>query len=220
MSGAAILPFVRRSRETAREPIAGGQVIPLRRVAVTLPPRPESLATCVAWLQEEPAVLAERPVALRALRQLEAELFALPRQGLGLHSIWQESVASACMARLLAVYLGLDAGLLVGAALLHRLGDVWPAAQLADAWQLAPPVTRVLRDWRSSLEESEPGGPEMNPVRAVYLAHLFAVEQLYGEYCTPGIVEVAARELGVPWSVLGAVRAQAAGINRLLGKLA
>jgi hypothetical protein len=219
MSGAAILPFVRRPREQRRDYGGDAVVVPLNRVDVPLPPRPACLPTCVAWLQEDASLLAARPVALRALRQLGVELFELPGQRLGLHRIWHESVATACTSRLLSACLGLDAGLVVGAALLHRLGDLWPAAELAQAWQLAPAITLVLKDWRGSVEHLEPGPVEMNATRAVYLAHLFAVEQLYSQYCVPGIIEVAARELGVPKSVISSIRAEAAGIDLLLEKL-
>ena len=151
MPNGAILPFVRRPREPQQEYSAGALVIPLHRVAQAPPPRPACLPTCVAWLQEDAGLLVARPVALRALRQLETALFAQPGQRVGLHRIWHESLATACTARLLATPLGLDAGLAVGAALLHRLGDLWPVAQLAQAWQLAPAVTQVLQGWRSCL---------------------------------------------------------------------
>jgi hypothetical protein len=219
MSGAAILPFVPRQREPRRQSAAGALVVPLHGVVTAPPPRPAILPTCVAWLQEDAALLSARPLALQALRDLEFELFESPGRAVGLHRIWHESIATACTARLLSAHLGLDAGLMVAAALLHRLGDLWPTEQLAAAWQLAPAVTQVLAQWRHCMDHLEPGPVALTAARAVYLSHLFAVEQLYSDYCTPGIIEVAARELGVPMAVIGSVRAEAAGIDLLLGKL-
>ena len=220
MPEAAILPFVLRRR--AQQPASTGMalVVPLKRRAPSVPVRPASLAHCVAWLQEDPGLLAGRPIAVRSLRRLESNLFAGSEGMVGLYRIWRESVATACIARLLSWRLGLDAGLLVAAGLLHRLGDVWPTRQLAAEWALAPAVTEVLEHWRHSLDGREPGPMGMTPARAVYLAHLFAMEQLYGEYCTPGLLEAAARALGVPGTVIDAVRAEAAGIDSLLDQLA
>jgi len=220
MPEAAILPFVLRRRAPQHVPTGAALVVPLKRVAQPVPARPASLAHCVAWLQEEPAVLAARPLAVRSLRRLESDLFSGSDGVVGLHRIWRESVATACIARLLSWRLGMDAGLLVAAGLLHRLGDVWPSRQLAASWSLAPAVTLVLEHWRHSLDGMEPGPVGMTPARAVHLAHLFAVEQLYGEYCTPGLLEAAARELGVSAKVIEAVRAEAAGIDPLLEQLA
>lgn len=220
MPEAAILPFVLRRRASQLAPTGVALVLPLKRVTQAVPPRPDSLAHCVAWLQEDPAVLAGRAMAVRSLRRLESDLFSGSDGMVGLHRIWRESVATACIARLLSWRLGMDAGLLVAAGLLHRLGDVWPSRQLAASWALTPAVTQVLEHWRHSLDGLEPGPVVMTPARAVHLAHLFAVEQLYGEYCTPGILEGAARELGVPAQVITAVRAEAAGIDPLLEQLA
>jgi hypothetical protein len=220
MPEAAILPFVLRRRASQQASTGAALVVPLKRLAPSVPARPASLAHCVAWLQEDPAVLAGRPIAVRSLRRLESDLFAGSDGMVGLHRIWRESVATACIARLLSWRLGLDAGLLVAAGLLHRLGDVWPTRQLTAEWALANAVTEVLEHWRHSLDAMEPGPVAMTPVRAVYLAHLFAVEQLYGEYCTPGLLEAAARQLGVSGTVIDAVRAEAAGIDPLLDQLA
>ena len=98
-----------------------------------LPARPAGFATCVAYLQEEAGRLAVRPIAVRALQKFRDSLFHAPGRELEMRMLWRESLATACCARLIGLATQLDAPLLTGAGLLHRLEEVLALRSLADA---------------------------------------------------------------------------------------
>lgn len=94
------------------------------------------------------------------------------------------------------------------------------AARLMAAWQLTPEVSNAILGWRSCLDlnAGNNAGP-LSLAQAVYLGHLLAVEQLHSRYCTPGVIDAAALELGVSCDVLDAVRENSAGTDVLLERL-
>lgn len=225
-------------------------LVALERGLEELPPRPAGLFACAAFLLQDAAVLTARPMGLRALRRLRSELFAAPGREPEMHSLWRESVATACTAGILSRQVGLDPALLATAGLLHRMSEVWLLATLARAekvvsvrlqgaamqearvigteqlgarmaalWALNPEVSQAALRWRDCLTDEDEHPVPLTPARAVYLAHLLAVEQLHPDFCTPGIIEAAAAELGVTLQAVDAARTDAAGIGMLLNQL-
>ena len=202
-------------------------MVALERGLEELLPRPAGLFACVAFLLQDAAVLTARPMGLRALRRLRSELFAAPGREPRNAQPLARVRRNRLYGRYLSRQVGLDPALLATAGLLHRMSEVWLLATLARAekvvsvrlqgaamqearvigteqlgarmaalWALNPEVSRAALRWRDCLTRDE-RPVAMTPARAVYLAHLLAVEQLHPDYCMPGIIEVAATELGV-----------------------
>jgi hypothetical protein len=91
--------------------------------------------------------------------------------------------------------------------------------RLVRAWALAPVVSQPLLAWRDCGEDAPAVTPPGRAARAVYLSYLLAAEQLYAGYTTPGVVEAAAEELGIPVTAIAAVRAEFGPVDELLGRL-
>lgn len=214
------------------------------------PERPGGLEACVAHLSGGAQQLAQLPFGQRRLLTLRDSLFTACGREPEMRRLWRETVAAACNAAVLARVLGLDESCITAAALLHRIGEVWLTAALADAealtgarlrgaplrellneqgrhllprlvraWALAPAVSQPLLAWRDCGEDAPAVTPPGRAARAVYLAYLLAAEQLYAGYTTPGVVEAAAEELGVPVTALTAVRAEFGHVDELLSRL-
>ena len=91
--------------------------------------------------------------------------------------------------------------------------------RLVRAWALAPAVTQPLLAWRDCGEDGTAVTPPGRAARSVYLSYLLAAEQLYAGYTTPGVVEAAAEELGIPVTAIAAVRVEFGHIDALLTRL-
>ena len=188
------------------------------------PERPGGLEACVAHLSGGAQQLAQLPFGQRRLLTLRDSLFTACGREPEMRRLWRETVAAACNAAVLARVLGLDESCITAAALLHRIGEVWLTAALADAEALTgarlrgAPLRELLNEQGRHLLP-----PAVTPpgraARAVYLAYLLAAEQLYAGYTTPGVVEAAAEELGVPVTALTAVRAEFGHVDELLSRL-
>jgi hypothetical protein len=208
-----------------------------------LPSRPTGFSACVSYLQDDAHKLASRPIAVRTLLRLRDALFCAPGREVEMRQLWRESLATACTARMVATALGGDAPLLTGAGLLHRLGEVIALRALAEAefytghrlvgtvlretiaardegliarasgqWALSDNLREIIVDWRTNTlpdTRSDAG-------RQLTLAQLVAFEQLHAGQNTPGVVEVACTQMGVPSQVPDELRAMSAGIEALL----
>jgi len=239
MSDATILPFAKPNRRREPRELLGGMLL---RERARLASQPAAFRAAVNSLAGAgPAVAA--PVDLAPLRALRATLFVAPGREPEMHRIWRETLATAVLASLIAAPLQLDRSVMVGAALLHRLDEMLfvtavahaeattplrlrgPAlrrayserdavlAGLLEGWDLDPRIVPAVRDWRSCLDVSEDGGG-FTASRGVYFAHLLAMTRLYPEEGAPGIVELAARELGVPDAVAQTVGDAAHWLSR------
>jgi hypothetical protein len=208
-----------------------------------LPARPAGLVSCVACLQESPGKIALRPFALRTLQRFRESLFHAPGRELEMRLFWREALATACFARVLARSLSLDATLLTGGALLHRLGEVLALRLLADAEfrsgqrffgsmmsELAAArdaslVARAISEWtlagalRDLLlqwREDHSATSSSESARLLAVAQLLGFERVHGEHGTPLVAEAACEELHFPRSILDQARALGAGIEQLL----
>ena len=97
------------------------------------PERPGGLEACVAHLSGGAQQLAQLPFGQRRLLTLRDSLFTACGREPEMRRLWRETVAAACNAAVLARVLGLDESCITAAALLHRIGEVWLTAALADA---------------------------------------------------------------------------------------
>lgn len=93
------------------------------------------------------------------------------------------------------------------------------APRIVRAWALTPAVSQPLLGWRECGEDARSGLPPTLPARLIYLGSLIAAEQLYEGYCTPGLVESAAHQLGLDQDVLLVARGQSADIHALLTQI-
>ena len=211
------------------------------------PPKPPSIPACVAWLQESPAQLGSRQIAVRALDNLRSSLFHAPGRDAEMALLWREALASACFARVVAAQMNYDAPLLTGAGLLHRTGEIAALRALARAetttgQRLVGPVmqqimeshddelvSRVTRSWslpgelRLTILRWRDEQENLNRplcVTLLMMAQALATELVHAATCTPGLVEVAQHSLGLPDGIVTAARAATAGIDSLLGQLA
>jgi HD-like signal output (HDOD) protein len=197
----------------------------------------------VAHLQEQPVRLASQMMALRTLQRFRDALFHAPGREAEMRQLWRESLAAGCYARLLATELTVDAPLLTGAALLHRLGEVLALRALshaefnagqrlsdamleeATAAQSAPLGARAMAQW--SISESLRtllvkwrsdelwSGDEPAP-RHLALAQLLAFEHVHAGRSTPGVVEAAFDQARLPLSLLDLLRGAQPSIEALL----
>ncbi len=246
MSSANVVPFPARNHfETAPR---DARVLQAFRIALTrCPPKPLGLTACVAWLQQPPAQLCNHRIALRALQSLRDSLFVAGDREAEAALLWREALATACFARLLAGETGLDAPLLTGVGLLHRVGELAALRALAHAeretgQRLIGPVmreifaaddgelaSRVTRSWglpgemrlaiiRWREEQESLRRPEC--VTLLMLAQALATELVHAATCAPGLVEAACETLKLSPRLIGQARAQASGITALLEELA
>jgi hypothetical protein len=207
------------------------------------PPKPMGIAACVAWLQEPPAQLGTRPMALRSLQSLRDSLFVAPGRDAEMGLLWREALSTACYARVLAPESGLNAPLLTGVGLLHRAGEVAALRALAQAERetgerLAGPVvqeifnagddelaSRVTRSWglpgelRLSIirwREEQDSLRRPDSVTVLMMAQALTTELVHARTCTPGLVEAAREALQLPMKMVEQAHAAAAGIAALL----
>jgi hypothetical protein len=207
------------------------------------PPKPVGIAACVAWLQEQPAQLGTRPMALRSLQSLRDSLFVAPGRDAEMQLLWREALATACFARVLAPETGLNAPLLTGVGLLHRAGEVAALRALAQAerdtgQRLVGPVvqeifdagddelaSRVTRSWglpgelrltiiRWREEQNSLNRPSC--VTLLMMAQALTSELVHAATSTPGLVEAACEALKLPGRLIGKARESTAGIAALL----
>lgn len=208
------------------------------------PPKPQGIAACVAWLQEPPAGLGTRPMALRSLQSLRDSLFVAPGREAEMQLLWREALATACFTRVLAPECGVDAPLLTGVGLLHRAGEVVALRALAHAeretgQRLVGPVvqeifdagddelaSRVTRSWglpgelRLSIIRWREEQNSLNRplcVTLLMMAQALTTELVHAATSTPGLVEAAGEALKLPARLIGQARAATAGIAGLLG---
>lgn len=208
-----------------------------------IPARPAGFTACVAHLQEDPGRIASRVFAVRSLQKFRDALFHAPGRELEMRLLWRESLAAACFARLLAVELQADAPLLVGAALMHRLGEVLALRSLADAefcagQRLTGPVLqevtaaqneplagRAMTLWALSEElralllqcrEDDVLGSGCDAARYLVLSQLLAIEHVQAGRCTPGLTETACEQAQVPLAPIEIVRGAAPAVDALL----
>jgi hypothetical protein len=170
---------------------------------------------------------------LTALARL---LCSAPARSPELRALWNECVVTASFAVRLAPVLNADAGVSGIAGLLHRLGDLLTlralgtaehaararldAAGKADlcaehaaeqldravrAWGIPPRAAAVAAEWRR-LREFPSAAAEAT---AVYLARLFAIEQLAPQFCAPGMIEHACEEAGLDAARISSFRSAA-----------
>jgi len=239
MSDATILPFAKPNRRREPRELLGGMLL---RERARLASQPAAFRAAVNSLAGAgPAVAAA--VDLAPLRALRATLFVAPGREPEMHRIWRETLATAVLASLIAAPLRLDRCVMAGAALLHRLDEMLFVAAVAhaetttplrlrgpalrrayserdavlegllDGWDLDPRIVPAVRNWRSCLDLGE-DDDGFTASRGVYFAHLLAMTRLYPEEGAPGIVELAARELGVPDAVAQTVGDAAHWLSR------
>lgn len=228
-------------------PIAPGLLTALAAELGRCPPRPAGITACVAWLQESPAQLAARPMAMRALENLRTALFSAPGRDAEMALLWREALASACYARVVAAEMNFDAPLLTGAGLLHRTGEIAALRALARAeastgMRLVGPVmqqimdshddelvSRVTRSWALAGElrltilrwrDEQENLDRPLCVTLLMMVQALATELVHAETCTPGLAEVAQQSLNLPSRLLGGARAATGGIRTLLDQLA
>jgi len=210
------------------------------------PPKPLGVAGCVAWLQESPAQIASRPMALRALQSLRDSLFVAPGRDAEMALLWREALATACYARVLAQAGGFDAPLLTGVGLLHRAGEIAALRALAQAeretqQRLVGPIvqqifdagddelaSRVTRSWglagglrlaiiRWREEQESLRRPEC--VTLLMLAQALTTELVHAATCTPGLAESAREALQLPATMIMQARDATAQIAALVTSL-
>lgn len=211
------------------------------------PSKPLGLTACVAWLQQPPADLCHQKIAMRALQSLRDSLFVAAGREAEVGLMWREALATACFARLLARETGLDAPLLTGVGLLHRVGEITALRALAlaeresgqrligpvmqeifaaDDCELASRVTRswgLPGEWRLAIirwreEQDTLRRPES--VTLLMLAQALTTELVHATTCTPGLVEAAGETLKQPTRLIADARAASGGIVSLLENLA
>lgn len=208
-----------------------------------LPARPAGLPACVAYLQEEPGKVAFRPIGVRTLQKFRESLFHSPGRELEMRMLWREALATACFARQLALSLSMDAPLLTGGGLLHRLEEVLALRSLADAefrsgqrlvgsvlQELAAArdsslITRAIREWtltdalRDLLlqwRQDHTATSSSEAARLLSVAQLLGFELVHAGRSTPFAAEMACEELQFPMPILEQGRSASAGIEQLL----
>lgn len=93
------------------------------------------------------------------------------------------------------------------------------APRIVRAWALTPAVSQPLLGWRDCGQPPRGGLPPTLPSRLIHVGSLLASEQLYDGYCTPGLVDTAAAELGLEPAVLMTARGGTADIHALLAHI-
>lgn len=207
------------------------------------PPKPTGITACVAWLQEPPAQLSARQMALRSLQTLRGSLFVAPGREAEMDLLWREALVTACYSRILAREAGLDAPLHTGVGLLHRAGEIAALRALAQAEretgqrvpgsvmhdisvagddELASRVTRgwsLPGEWRLAIiqwREEQDSLRRPEGVTLLMMAQALTAELVHAATCAPGLAEVAVEALRLPGKMLEQARAGTAGIASLL----
>lgn len=211
------------------------------------PPKPNGLAACVGYLQEDAAQIPGRQMGMRALQNLRGSLFNAPGREAEMSLLWREALATACYARVVAGLCHFDAPLLTGAGLLHRAGEIVALRALAQAerdagQRLVGPVmqeilnardddlvARVTRCWMLPCEvrllvlrwrEEQELLRRPESVSLLTMAQAFATELVHAATCTPGLVDVAREAMDFPGALVERVRSATPGIQALLDLLA
>lgn len=208
-----------------------------------IPAFPMAYSATVAHLQDDAAKVASQLVALRTLQRFRDGLFHAPGREVEMRMLWRESLAAGCYARLLAGELGLDAPVLTGAALLHRLGEVLalralahaefssgqrltgPVLQQVTAAQNDPLAERAMSAWSLSDDvralllqwRADDVWSEGQPAaRHLALVQLLAFEFVHAGRSTPGVVETAFDQLQLPIAMLALMRGAQPSVDALL----
>jgi HD-like signal output (HDOD) protein len=211
------------------------------------PPKPNGLAACVGYLQEDAGLIPGRQMGMRALQNLRSSLFSAPGREAEMSLLWREALGTACFARVVAVQSHFDAPLLTGAGLLHRAGEIAALRALAQAEQDAGQrlfgpvmqailgarddelVARVTRCWTLPCElrmlilrwrEEQDLARRPESVSLLTMAQAFATELVHAATCTPGLVDAASEAMQFPRALVERVRAATPGIQLLLDRLA
>jgi hypothetical protein len=247
MQGATVIQLKPRSRPDVLAPDAPRVVAAFSSALLRAPPKPQGLAACVGYLQEEAVQLQGRQMGMRALQGLRTSLFSAPGRDAEMALMWREALATACYARVVAVQSHFDAPLLTGAGLLHRASEIAALRALAQAEREAGqrvmgPVmheilnarddellARVTRCWSLPCEvrllilrwrEEQNLNHRPEAVTLLTMAQAFATELVHAATCTPGLVDAAAEAMKLPRLLVEQVRAATAGIESLLTRLA
>ncbi|HMA10702.1 MAG TPA: HDOD domain-containing protein [Steroidobacteraceae bacterium] len=252
MPAATVVPFRTRANPevvaaAVSAPDAPRVVAAFSAALLRSPPRPNGLAACVGYLQEDAGRIPARQMGMRALQNLRGALFCAPGRDAEMALLWREALASACFARVVAMQSHFDAPLLTGAGLLHRAGEIVALRALAQAeleagQRLVGPVmqeilnarddelvSRVTRCWMLPCElrllvirwrEEQDLARRPESVSLLIMAQAFATEMVHAATCTPGLVEAAGDSMKVPRQLIEQVRAAGPGIEALLAQLA
>jgi hypothetical protein len=223
--------MLNRTKSIARDSLDDRRAVgaELREAIQDLPASP------FEWGTFDPAAVFDARSPDLRLANLARTLCAAPARAADLRALWSESVATAAYAFRLAPHLGADSVTSAIAGLLHRFGDLLTvraigtveqahgvrldAASKADlcaehgvmvldhavrAWTVPARAAAMAVGWRNFREF--PGAAADAAV--VHLARFMAIEAVSPRFCAPGIVEVAAEELGVSAALLGMIRTQ------------
>lgn len=214
----------------------------LREDAV--PARPAHLDALLGEISGLPDTLSRDEG--RAVLALRDTLYVAPGRQRECAGLWNESLATMLYAIALARLLDQPAKAAGCAGLLHRAGEVCAlraialaeaqallridnptradlcgrhhaqfSARLAQSWRLPQSVAAAMTGWRHFGRMED-----LSPLSAtVYFAHLLAVELLHPEFCAPGLVQTASRELGVAQAHLDAIRLHDGTIRSLIDSL-
>lgn len=208
-----------------------------------VPAIPPAYPATVAHLQEDPVKVSSQLGALRTLQRFRDGLFHAPGREVEMRLLWRESLAAGCYARLFATELSLDAPLLTGAGLLHRLGEVLALRALAQAEFSSgqrltgavlqeitaahndPLAARAMDAWAlADAVRTLLAGWRADAVwtdgelaaRHLALVQLIAFEHVHAGRSTPGVVESAFDQLQLPIQLLGTLRNSAPAVDSLL----
>lgn len=247
MSAATVIPFRTRASNEALAPEAPRVVAAFSAALLRSPPKPNGIAACVGYLQEDAAMVPGRQMGMRALQNLRGSLFSAPGREPEMSLLWREALATACYARVVAVLAHFDAPLPTGAGLLHRAGEIVALRALAQAerdagQRLVGPVmqeilnarddelvARVTRSWMLPCElrllvmrwrEEQEMLRRPESVSLLTMAQAFATELVHSATCTPGLVDAAREAMHFPVALLERVRGATPGIVALLEQLA
>jgi hypothetical protein len=247
MSAATVIPFRTRASNEALAPEAPRVVAAFSAALLRSPPKPNGIAACVGYLQEDAALVPGRQMGMRALQNLRGSLFSAPGREPEMSLLWREALATACYARVVAVQAHFDAPLLTGAGLLHRAGEIVALRALAQAerdagQRLVGPVmqeilnarddelvARVTRCWMLPCElrllvmrwrEEQEMLRRPESVSLLTMAQAFATELVHEATCTPDLVAAAREAMNFPAVLVDRVRVATPGIKALLDQLA
>lgn len=246
MSAATVVPFPARALPEVIAPEAPRVVAAFSAALLRSPAKPNGLAACVGYLQEDAALIPSRQMGMRALQNLRGSLFSAPGRDAEMSLLWREALTTACYARVVAVQSHFDAVLLAGAGLLHRAGEIVALRALAQAendagQRLIGPVmqeilnarddelvARVTRCWMLPCElrllvlrwrEEQDSVRRQESVSLLTMAQALATELVHAATCTPGLVEAAADAMKYPPAMLEKARSATPGIRTLIERL-
>jgi len=247
MSAATVIPFRTRVTNDVLAPEAPRVVAAFSAALLRSPPKPNGIAACVGYLQEDAGLIPGRQMGMRALQNLRGSLFSAPGREPEMSLLWREALATACYARVVAVLSHFDAPLLTGAGLLHRAGEIVALRALAQAerdadQRLIGPVmqeilnarddelvARVTRCWMLPCElrllvmrwrEEQDLLRRPESVSLLTMAQAFSTELVHAATCTPGLVDAAREAMNFPAALVDRARAATPGIEALLNLLA